>query len=55
MGDGDEPVKGALIRCNYTGRLASNNRVFDSSEGRRPLTFKVRARAGPAARQQLAV
>jgi hypothetical protein len=34
------------VRCHYTGRLASNNRVFDSSYERgRPLTFKV----GPSA------
>jgi hypothetical protein len=34
---------GALLcRCHYTGRLASNNVVFDSSYERgRPLTFKV--------------
>lgn len=32
-------------RCHYTGRLASNGRVFDSSyERRRPLTFKVGVR-----------
>jgi len=29
--------------CHYTGRLASNGKVFDSSYERgRPLTFKVR-------------
>eukprot|EP00879_Flechtneria_rotunda_P009280 GHRR01009715.1.p1 GENE.GHRR01009715.1~~GHRR01009715.1.p1 ORF type:complete len:196 (+),score=68.69 GHRR01009715.1:749-1336(+) len=42
IGTGSEPVKGSLIRCHYTGRLASNNRVFDSSYERgRPLTFKI--------------
>lgn len=41
-GTGPEPVKGSLIRCHYTGRLASNGRVFDSSYERgRPLTFKI--------------
>ena len=31
-------------RCHYTGRLASNGRVFDSSYERgRPLTFKIGA------------
>ncbi len=29
-------------RCHYTGRLATTGAVFDSSYGRRPLTFKVR-------------
>lgn len=44
-GEGPEPAKGALIRCHYTGRLASNNVVFDSSYERgRPLTFKVGVR-----------
>lgn len=32
-------------RCHYTGRLASNGRVFDSSyERRRPLSFKIGVR-----------
>jgi hypothetical protein len=45
-GAGKEPTKGALIRCHYTGRLASNGKVFDSSYSRgRPLSFKVRAAA----------
>lgn len=31
-------------RCHYTGRLASNGRVFDSSYERgRPLSFKIGA------------
>lgn len=35
-------LQGSLIRCHYTGRLASNGRVFDSSYERgRPLTFKI--------------
>eukprot|EP00192_Tetraselmis_astigmatica_P019579 CAMPEP_0117668610 /NCGR_PEP_ID=MMETSP0804-20121206/11651_1 /TAXON_ID=1074897 /ORGANISM="Tetraselmis astigmatica, Strain CCMP880" /LENGTH=205 /DNA_ID=CAMNT_0005476533 /DNA_START=50 /DNA_END=667 /DNA_ORIENTATION=+ len=42
VGDGNEPARGALIRCHYTGRLAANGRVFDSSYERgRPLTFKI--------------
>lgn len=41
-GTGKEPAKGALIRAHYTGRLAANGKVFDSSYPRgRPLTFKV--------------
>lgn len=48
-GAGKEPSKGSLIRCHYTGRLASNGKVFDSSYTRgRPLTFKVRTRWGAA-------
>ncbi|CAG9460210.1 unnamed protein product [Pedinophyceae sp. YPF-701] len=44
-GTGPSPVKGALVRCHYTGRLASNNRVFDSSYERgRPLPFTVGVR-----------
>lgn len=44
-GAGREPAKGSLIRAHYTGRLASNGRVFDSSYDRgRPLTFKVGVR-----------
>ncbi|KAI8465832.1 MAG: hypothetical protein J3K34DRAFT_379633 [Monoraphidium minutum] len=44
-GTGKEPAKGSLIRCHYTGRLASNGKVFDSSYTRgRPLSFKVGAR-----------
>ncbi|GAX84965.1 hypothetical protein CEUSTIGMA_g12386.t1 [Chlamydomonas eustigma] len=43
-GQGPTPVKGALIRCHYTGRLKSNGKVFDSSYERgRPLTFKIGA------------
>lgn len=30
-----------VCRCHYTGKLASNGAVFDSSYGRRPLQFKV--------------
>eukprot|EP00873_Tetraselmis_striata_P003602 jgi/Tetstr1/423866/TSEL_014490.t1 len=45
VGSGNSPVKGALIRCHYTGRLASNNSVFDSSYNRGlPLQFKVGVR-----------
>lgn len=32
-----------IYRCHYTGRL-TNGSVFDSSYGRRPLTFKVHGR-----------
>ncbi|KAL4422899.1 hypothetical protein ABPG75_009096 [Micractinium tetrahymenae] len=41
-GSGDAPVQGAMIRAHYTGRLASNGAVFDSSYPRgRPLQFKI--------------
>ncbi len=40
-GTGKSPAKGASIKAHYTGRLASNGAVFDSSyERRKPLTFK---------------
>jgi FKBP-type peptidyl-prolyl cis-trans isomerase len=39
------PLARLLLRCHYTGRLASNGRVFDSSYERgRPLTFKIGVR-----------
>lgn len=44
-GSGATPARGAVIRCHYTGRLASNNAVFDSSYERgRPLSFKIGVR-----------
>ncbi|CAK0783232.1 hypothetical protein CVIRNUC_006431 [Coccomyxa viridis] len=44
-GTGKTPAKGALIRCHYKGRLASNNAIFDSSYDRgRPLSFKIGVR-----------
>eukprot|EP00884_Botryococcus_braunii_P018912 jgi/Botrbrau1/5704/Bobra.0071s0037.1 len=43
-GTGQEPSSYSFVRCHYTGKLASNGEVFDSSyERRRPLTFKVGA------------
>ncbi|KAJ9520670.1 hypothetical protein QJQ45_007533 [Haematococcus lacustris] len=42
VGEGPEPVRGANIRCHYTGRLKSNGQKFDSSYDRRaPLSFTV--------------
>eukprot|EP00195_Chlamydomonas_chlamydogama_P008685 CAMPEP_0202893448 /NCGR_PEP_ID=MMETSP1392-20130828/3033_1 /ASSEMBLY_ACC=CAM_ASM_000868 /TAXON_ID=225041 /ORGANISM="Chlamydomonas chlamydogama, Strain SAG 11-48b" /LENGTH=196 /DNA_ID=CAMNT_0049577785 /DNA_START=47 /DNA_END=637 /DNA_ORIENTATION=+ len=42
VGTGATPAKGARIRCHYTGRLASNGAVFDSSyERRQPLSFSI--------------
>ncbi|GBG67225.1 hypothetical protein CBR_g84888 [Chara braunii] len=42
VGDGDAPQKGMLIKAHYTGRLASNGRIFDSSYDRgRPFVFRV--------------
>lgn len=44
VGAGPEPVPGSIIRAHYTGRLASNGVVFDSSYERgRPLQFKIGA------------
>ncbi|KAK9865514.1 hypothetical protein WJX84_001776 [Apatococcus fuscideae] len=41
-GTGKSPNKGQSVKAHYTGRLASNGAVFDSSyERRRPLNFKV--------------
>jgi hypothetical protein len=42
VGEGETPVAGAIIKCNYTGTFA-DGRVFDSSLsfGRRPLGFPV--------------
>lgn len=42
-GAGAAPRAGEMIRCHYTGTLA-DGKVFDSSYGRRPLSFKVGAR-----------
>lgn len=42
-GSGAVPVAGSTIRCHYTGRLSENGKVFDSSYGRRPLSFTVGA------------
>ncbi len=33
-GNGDKPPKGSKVSVHYTGRLASNNKVFDSSVSR---------------------
>mmetsp|Transcript_39238 Transcript_39238/g.54495 ORF Transcript_39238/g.54495 Transcript_39238/m.54495 type:complete len:230 (+) Transcript_39238:165-854(+) len=41
-GDGEAPASGTTIRAHYTGRLASNGAVFDSSYDRgSPLQFQV--------------
>ena len=41
-GKGDTPSPGTTISVNYTGRLLSNGRKFDSSYDRgKPITFKV--------------
>ena len=42
-GPGAAARAGETIRCHYTGTLA-DGKVFDSSYGRRPLSFKVGAR-----------
>jgi FKBP-type peptidyl-prolyl cis-trans isomerase len=50
QGTGKSPAPGTMIRCHYTGWLASNGRVFDSSYERgRPLMFKVGAAQGACA------
>eukprot|EP00558_Chaetoceros_sp_UNC1202_P004806 CAMPEP_0197242788 /NCGR_PEP_ID=MMETSP1429-20130617/8430_1 /TAXON_ID=49237 /ORGANISM="Chaetoceros sp., Strain UNC1202" /LENGTH=110 /DNA_ID=CAMNT_0042702883 /DNA_START=37 /DNA_END=369 /DNA_ORIENTATION=+ len=41
-GDGPKPSTGQKVMCHYTGTLASNGQVFDSSHKRnRPFQFKV--------------
>tara|TARA_B110001452_G_C15199277_1_gene416263 strand:- start:676 stop:1314 length:639 start_codon:yes stop_codon:yes gene_type:complete len=39
VGSGDAIEKGTKIRVDYTGRLAKDGTVFDSSKGRGPFTF----------------
>eukprot|EP00210_Caulerpa_lentillifera_P007978 g7617.t1 len=44
IGSGETVQEGTLIRAHYTGRLASDMKVFDSSYPRgRPLVFKIGA------------
>ena len=42
-GAGDEfPISGAVIKAHYTGRLAANDKVFDSSlERGKPFEFEL--------------
>jgi FKBP-type peptidyl-prolyl cis-trans isomerase len=39
VGTGDSPRSDQTVVVNYTGRLASNGKVFDSTTGRGPATF----------------
>jgi FKBP-type peptidyl-prolyl cis-trans isomerase FkpA len=39
VGTGDSPTMSQSVTVNYTGRLASNGTVFDSTTGRGPATF----------------
>lgn len=43
VGEGDVVTGQKIIKADYTGKLASNGKQFDSSKGRRPLIFKVGA------------
>lgn len=43
-GNGDKPPKGSTVSVHYTGKLASNGNVFDSSVTRgKPFEFKLGA------------
>jgi FKBP-type peptidyl-prolyl isomerase-like protein len=39
VGAGDQPRSNQSVTVNYTGKLASDGKVFDSSIGRGPATF----------------
>ena len=39
VGDGASPAATAQVTVNYTGRLAVNGQVFDSTEGKAPISF----------------
>src|SRR5438552_17892304 len=39
VGTGDPPSANQSVVVNYTGRLASNGKVFDSTSGRGPASF----------------
>ncbi len=41
VGTGDPPREDQTVVVNYTGRLASNGKVFDSTTGRGPRTFQL--------------
>ncbi len=39
VGDGASPAATATVTVNYTGRLASNGQVFDTTDGKAPISF----------------
>jgi FKBP-type peptidyl-prolyl cis-trans isomerase len=39
VGTGETPTADQSVTINYTGKLASNGQVFDSTTGRGPATF----------------
>lgn len=41
-GTGDSPRIEQSVTVNYTGKLASDGKVFDSTAGRQPATFALR-------------
>jgi FKBP-type peptidyl-prolyl cis-trans isomerase len=42
VGEGDSPRMDQQVTVHYTGKLADNDKVFDSSAGRAPITFPMR-------------
>ena len=42
VGTGDSPQASQSVVVNYTGKLASDGKVFDSTTGRGPATFPLR-------------
>ena len=43
LGAGESPSIDQTVVVNYTGKLAADGKVFDSSAGRGPATFPLRA------------
>jgi peptidylprolyl isomerase len=39
VGEGDSPRMDQQVTVHYTGKLADNDKVFDSSVGRAPISF----------------
>jgi FKBP-type peptidyl-prolyl cis-trans isomerase len=39
VGTGASPTMGQQVTVNYTGKLASNGKVFDSTAGKSPISF----------------
>jgi peptidylprolyl isomerase len=42
VGTGESPRPEQSVTVNYTGKLASDGKVFDSTAGKQPITFALR-------------